>query len=114
MKSLGEWFPEYKERIEILIDNIRDLEVPFRQRDLYHWQMAGSYSLKSILPALMLELSYEGMEISDGGMASEAYFKMNEIQDPVELPRLRSALLKYCRLDMLAMVEILEELKELR
>jgi hypothetical protein len=50
---------------------------------------------------------------SDGGMASAAYFKMNDIQDPADLRKLRSALLTYCRLDTLAMVKILEKLREM-
>jgi hypothetical protein len=54
------------------------------------------------------------MEISNGEMASQAYFKMNELQHPVELNKLRSALFQYCRLDTLAMVKILEALNKKR
>jgi hypothetical protein len=113
LRSLGKWFPQYEENIERIVGNIRDLEVPFRRRDLYQWQMSGSSSLKSVLPAMVPDLCYNGMEISEGGMASEAYFKMNELQDPVELQKLRSSLLEYCHLDTLAMVKILEKLRGL-
>jgi len=41
---------------------------PFRRREFYHWRMNGSYSLKSVLPVLVPEMTYEGMEISDGEM----------------------------------------------
>ena len=45
-----------------------DLMAPFRRRDIYHWRMNGSYSLKSVLPVLVPEMSYEGLEIRDGAM----------------------------------------------
>jgi hypothetical protein len=32
--------------------------------------MNGSYSLKSVLPVLVPEMTYDGLEISDGTMAS--------------------------------------------
>jgi hypothetical protein len=68
---------------------------PFKRRDIYHWRMNGSYSLKSVLPVLVPEMTYEGLEIRDGAMASEAYFAMEDITDPAELSRLRKALLEY-------------------
>jgi hypothetical protein len=41
---------------------------PFRRRDIYHWRMNGSYSLKSVLPVLVSEMTYDGIEISGGTM----------------------------------------------
>ena len=66
---------------------------PFRRRDIYHWRMNGSYSLKSVLPVLVPEMTYDDMEISDGAMASGAYFTMGEISDPRNWP----ACAKRCR-----------------
>ena len=86
---------------------------PFRRRDIYHWRMNGSYSLKNVLPALVPEMTYEGMEIRDGAMASEAYFAMEEIADPAELARLRKALLEYCKQDTLGLVRLLEKMREM-
>jgi hypothetical protein len=73
--------------------------------------MNGSYSLKSVLPALVPEMAYDGMEISDGAMASQAYFTMGEISDPAELARLRKSLLDYCRQDTLGLVRLLEKMR---
>ena len=75
--------------------------------------MDGSYSIKNVLPAIAPDLNYENMEISDGGMASEAYFRMCESDDPEEITNIRRALLGYCGLDTMAMVRILKELKRL-
>lgn len=106
------WFPEYTAQIDRIIDNIRDLMVPFRNKDIYHWEMDGSYSLKYVLPALVPELSYDNMEISDGGMASSAWLNLWELEDASEIERIRNALLEYCKLDTLGMVRILERLRD--
>jgi hypothetical protein len=96
-----------------MIDNMRDLIVPFRSRYVYHWQMKGSASQKAVLPALVPELCYEGMEVGQGGEAMDAYFAMCASDDPAKVAGIRAALLKYCKLDTLGMVRILEKLREL-
>ena len=62
------WLPEYADKIEGIISHVIDLASPFQKRFLYHWQFNGSYSIKSVLPALVPELGYDGMEIRDGEM----------------------------------------------
>ncbi|MHB8907954.1 MAG: hypothetical protein ACYDAA_03660 [Syntrophales bacterium] len=84
---------------------------PFKKRSVYSWQMNGSYSLKSALPAVRSELSYENLAIRDGGMAMSAYRAMTRSADPAQVGRLRQALSEYCGLDTLAMVRILERLR---
>jgi len=96
-----------------VIDGMIDLMEPFKRRDIYHWRMNGSYSLKSILPVLVPEMTYEDLEISDGAMASEAYFTMETIANPAELSRLRTALLEYCKQDTLGLVRLLEKMRAL-
>jgi len=113
LRNLAERFPDLAEEIEMRVANVRDLMVPFRRRDVYRWQMRGSYSIKEVLPALVPELSYAGLEIAGGMAAMQAYHDMCELNDPVELGRLRRAMLEYCHLDTLAMVRILEELRKL-
>jgi hypothetical protein len=58
-------------------------------------------------------MTYDGMEISDGEMASQAYFTMGEMSDPAELSRLRKALLDYCRQDTLGLVRLLEKMRSM-
>jgi len=113
LMSLAGWFPEYRPRIENIIDNLVDLALPFQKRYLYHWQFNGSYSLKIVLPALVPDLTYQGLEIKDGDMAMQAYTKMQTSHDPAEIERIRNALLEYCSLDTLGMVRIVEKLKEM-
>jgi hypothetical protein len=111
LKGLAEWLPQHGSRIERIVSNMRDLMAPFKQRDVYGWQMHGSYSQKVVLPILVPDLSYEGMEVADGGMAMEAYWAMCAAEDPSEVKRIRTSLLEYCKLDTLGMVEILTRLR---
>ncbi|MCK4621399.1 MAG: DUF2779 domain-containing protein [Desulfuromonadales bacterium] len=113
MRNLAELFPDLAEAIEVRLANVRDLMVPFRRRDVYRWQMRGSYSIKEVLPAMVPELSYAGLEITDGMAAMQAYHEMCALEPGDELDKLRQAMLEYCRLDTLAMVRILEELREI-
>jgi len=113
LKSLAEAFPDLTDDIYARIENIRDLMIPFRKRDVYRWQMRGSYSIKEVLPALVPELSYENLTVADGMMAMRVYHEMCKIDDPMKLAELRQGLLEYCRLDTLAMVKILRELNAL-
>jgi hypothetical protein len=52
------------------MDGRRNIPLNTRTAFLYHWRMNGSYSLKSILPVLVPEMTYEGMKISDVAMVS--------------------------------------------
>jgi hypothetical protein len=112
LNNLKSWFPQYKSKLSNIVDNLHDLMTPFRKQHFYSWQMQGSYSIKAVLPALVPELSYEGMEVSDGDMAVLAYKKMCNSTDSKEIKNIRKALLEYCKLDSLGMVKILKKLKE--
>jgi hypothetical protein len=114
LTKLAAQFPKHKKAIEKWTGSIQDLMVPFRQRDAYFWEFRGSYSIKNILPVLVPQLSYEEMEIADGGAAMDAYHRMCEAKNnPEELGEIRKNLLAYCKLDTMAMVRILETLGEL-
>ncbi|MFK5925944.1 MAG: DUF2779 domain-containing protein, partial [Desulfuromusa sp.] len=113
LRNLAELFPDLAEVINARLPNVRDLMVPFRKRDVYRWQMRGSYSIKEVLPAMVPELSYDGMEIADGMAAMRAYHEMCALEPGEELNRLRKGMLEYCRLDTLAMVRILGELRSI-
>lgn len=114
LRELANMFPDLAEDINKRLENVRDLMVPFRKRDVYLWQMYGSYSIKEVLPAMVPEMSYEGLEIADGMAAMQAYCDMCEMSPGKELDRLRGSMLDYCRLDTLAMVRILNELQKIR
>jgi hypothetical protein len=93
-------------------DNILDLMAPFRGKYYYVRAMQGSYSIKYVLPALLPGQSYDGMAICNGGEAMKAFAKLHLVKDEAEKAKTRKALLEYCKLDTLAMVMLLEKLRE--
>ncbi|CCB79989.1 hypothetical protein HBZC1_10030 [Helicobacter bizzozeronii CIII-1] len=93
--------------------NIIDLMTPFQHGDYYDPKMGGSYSIKSVLPALVpdFEKAYKDLElVHNGEEAMRAYTQMPNMSKE-EQEKTKKALLEYCKLDTLAMVEVLGVLK---
>lgn len=61
----------------------------------------------------MPELSYQDLEIKEGGTASATFTQMVSGEFLGELEKTRTDLLEYCKLDTYAMVKIVEKLKEI-
>jgi hypothetical protein len=110
LREIARDLPAYAEKINLLFERIIDLMSPFRSRMLYHPAMKGSYSIKKVLPALVPELSYNDLEISEGGTASLTYMSLYEDTDQESILAKRENLLRYCELDTLAMVKLLEKI----
>ncbi len=113
LKEIASVFQKYEKLINSIIVRIKDLMLPFQKKYYYTPEMQGSYSIKYVLPALVPEMSYENMEISDGGTASLAYESLLTMDDFIKIDEIKKKLLKYCKLDTLAMVRILERLESL-
>ena len=75
--------------------------------------MKGSYSIKNVLPALVPSLSYDDLEIGNGGLASETFANLHAIENLDKLDRIRKNLLEYCKRDTFAMVKILDVLRSI-
>jgi hypothetical protein len=110
LNEIARDFPQYGDEIEKLISRIKDLMIPFQKKHYYAPEMKGSYSIKAVLPALVHELSYDNLEISNGGMASTAYEILQRETDLMKIAETKQQLLEYCKLDTLGMVKILEKL----
>jgi len=108
LKEIARDFPQYANEINSLFERFVDLMVPFRRKHLYEPEMNGSYSLKAVLPALIPDLSYYDLEIQEGGTASRTYESLYVDIDSESVAKKREDLLKYCELDTLSMVLILE------
>jgi hypothetical protein len=93
--------------------NIKDLIDPFRAGYYYNRAMGGSFSIKSVLPAIYSNdpaLDYHNLEgVHHGGEAMELFPKIKDMP-PEEQAVARHNLLKYCELDTYAMVKVWEEL----
>lgn len=88
-----------------------DTETPFKQ-DYLHPQMHGSASIKKVLPALVPDMTYDGMPVANGGDAMQAFDTLYFGQlNPAQQEQLRQDLLAYCKQDTWAMVKLVEVLK---
>lgn len=111
IKEMAELFPGYKTKLLNINENMIDLMVPFQKKFYYTKELNGSYSIKYVLPALVPDLSYEGMVIGDGGAAMRAYEALPFIDDKEKVEQIKKDLLEYCKLDTLGMVKIVEKLE---
>ena len=106
LTELAACFPKLKPRLDRVIERLWDL-LSIIKANYYHPEFAGSFSMKSVLPALVPALDYGDLEIREGSMASLQYYRMIfEATDEPERGRIKAALLKYCERDTLAMVEL--------
>lgn len=113
LSALAGNFPEYSREISSHIKNLVDLMDPFQYKHVYSWRMKGSYSIKYILPALVPDLSYSDLEISNGAEAMHSYLELEYEKDPAKIETIRKNLLNYCFLDTYAMYRILEKLEDI-
>ena len=106
-------FPQYQLELQRIIDRMKDLMIPFKEKWYYMPSMKGSYSIKNVLPALVPSLSYDDLEIGNGGLASETFANLHAIENLDKLDRIRKNLLEYCKRDTFAMVKILDVLRSI-
>ncbi|SDB43321.1 protein of unknown function [Desulfonatronum thiosulfatophilum] len=112
IRGLIRRFPDLEAPLQALLDRITDL-LPIMREHYYHPQMFGSWSLKSILPCLAPDLSYaELTDVQHGGQAQDAYLEaIAPKTTPSRREELRKALVKYCALDTLGLVRIVEVMR---
>jgi len=116
IKHLASIYPDLSDHLLNIHDHMKDLIVPFRQRDYYCKDMKGSFSIKYVLPALFpndSSLNYHNLNLIHKGDEASNAFKNMKNMDSEQLRQVRESLLKYCELDTYAMVKILNKLKEL-
>ena len=113
IKELAETYPDLAEHLTNIRNNIVDLLVPFQSGWYYNRAMGGSFSIKSVLPAIFPDdpsLNYHNLEgVHNGGEAMTIFPKIKDMS-PEDQKTARHNLLKYCELDTYAMVKVWEEL----
>jgi hypothetical protein len=114
LRELANTFPDLADHLRNIADNIKDLIDPFRAGDCYVPDMGGSFSIKSVLPALFPDdpsLNYHNLSdlCQNGGDAMTLFPSIVKLP-PAEAAAAREALLRYCELDTLAMVKVWEKL----
>lgn len=115
LNELALLFPDLAPHLLNIRSNIQDLLVPFQSGFYYNRAMGGSFSIKSVLPALFPddpELDYHNLEgVHNGGEAMTIFPKIKDMP-PEEAAQARKNLLAYCKLDTYAMVKVWEKLRE--
>lgn len=112
MEQLAEAFPEFRSAFKQIVKRLWDL-FPIIRDHYYHPAFQGSFSIKSVLPAIVPSLAYDDLTIREGGQAASEYYRMIFVEtDWIEQASIKEALLRYCARDTLAMVELRRVLKE--
>lgn len=107
IRDLAKRFVKLSQPLLAIAERLVDL-LPIVTEHYYHPDQQGRWGIKSVLPTLAPDLSYDSLEgVQNGGMAMLVYqeaiaakttdFRRNEIRDQ---------LLKYCHLDTMAMVRV--------
>ena len=115
IKNLATLYPDLKEHLMNIHDNIKDLMIPFQKRDYYIKEMKGKFSIKYVLPALYPDepsLDYHNLDMIHNGSEAMDRFDNLENMTKEEQEEVRYNLLRYCELDTYAMVMIWKKLKE--
>ena len=112
LNELIDQFPDHKFQLQSIIERLKDLMIIFKNKWLYKPEMKGSSSIKDVLTALLPKLSYNDLNIKDGGMASSIYLSMVNKTFKGDEISTKKDLIKYCWLDTYGMVKIMEKLKE--
>ena len=104
---LIELFPDLDEPLTKIINRLIDLH-PIVKQHYYHPKMLGSWSIKAVLPCIAPHMDYSMLDgIKEGTAASEGYLEaINPDTDAVRKAELEQQLLRYCKFDTEAMVEI--------
>lgn len=122
LKYLAWAFPEFRIPLLYVVQNTIDLMNFFKgKKDSHPWFMVyhplfrGSYSIKKTQPALDAAFSYNDLTINRGDKASQTFREYVDDFIPQEVweNQLRKDMIKYCNRDTLAMVVILQRIKEI-
>ena len=109
IEKLADFDKKNKDALLALINRFVD-PLPIFRKSVYHPEFRGSFSIKSVAPALIGEkLNYENLEIGDGGTAqSMASLIMFGKTAKEEKDTIIKHLLVYCKQDTQAMVDIVK------
>ncbi|MEZ5347145.1 MAG: DUF2779 domain-containing protein [Pyrinomonadaceae bacterium] len=112
-REMGELYPEFAKFFESVNSRIFDLYEIFKD-GLYRDPAIKNNSIKNVLPRLVPHMSYEEMDINNGGLAMSLWYD-NVYNGKSENEKLKTMqdLREYCAQDTLAMVEILRVLQSL-
>lgn len=110
LNDLSAAVPELRAELEAIKTRLWDL-LPNVRQHYYHPGFCGSFSIKSVLPALLPDQKWSDLAISDGMAAATAYESALNDPESAEAQETFQQLRSYCRMDTQAMVEVLHKLR---
>ncbi len=108
--NLAETFTDLKHHLQHISDRLWDLETPFGKKWYYEHSFGGRSSIKTVLPALVPELSYNDLKIQKGDVAQARYLDLITTEDSSIKTQIAEELRAYCHRDTWAMVQLLHVL----
>ena len=110
LNKLKVLFIDLSQELDLIIERLVDLHKIIRD-NYYHPDFHGSTSNKKVLPVLVPDLSYSGLEIAEGDSAMAAFANMALGRyNVIEVNSIQNHLLKYCKKDTEAEVKVFEKL----
>jgi len=109
IQGLIDYSPKDQDALTNLIDRIVD-PLPIIRDAVYDNAFAGSFSLKSVAPALLgEEHSYDDMLVANGNDAQRAFEELISPNTPNDRKIiLKNAMIEYCEKDTFVMVELVK------
>ena len=107
IEGLVDMFPDLAVPLQKIINRLWDLH-PVVKENYYHPDMLGSWSIKAVLPTINPEMDYSALDgIKEGTGASDGFLEaINPDTDKARKAELGEQLLRYCKFDTEAMLEI--------
>ncbi|MGB5510545.1 MAG: DUF2779 domain-containing protein [Woeseiaceae bacterium] len=107
IEGLMDMFPDLAGPLAAIVDRLFDLH-PVVRLNYYHPDMLGSWSIKAVLPTIAPDMDYARLEgIKEGTAASDGFIEaISPTTSNMRKAELKEQLLRYCRFDTEAMVEI--------
>jgi hypothetical protein len=113
LRELASAYPSYAAQCNDMISRLWDQAEIFKS-DFIHPDFCGSYSIKAVLPVLVPSLGYDALaHVHNGTEAQDVWRSVINDRTSADRETKIKALLAYCRLDTLAMVELHRILRSL-
>ncbi len=117
IKELAAMYSDLAVHLMNIQEHIQDLLTPFQSGYYYVPAMGGSFSIKSVLPALFPsdpDLDYHNLagSVHNGGEAMTIFPQIKDMPS-AEAKAAHDSLLEYCNLDTWAMVKLWQKLMEI-
>lgn len=113
--ELSNIFDDLSEPLYKIAMNVVDPLEVFQKGYVYNKAMGGSFSIKSVLPALFPDdsrMDYHNLNnVHNGTEATQTFLKLSSMSKE-QREEYRQCLLEYCKLDTLAMVLVVSKLYE--